>query len=220
MVGYREGTRASFGQQGLDRVRAATEELAALGCSAVMITGTPPFLLQGPQFESDWCAELEATLKRPVITPTLPHVYALRALGAKRIAAATYYNDDLNEAIVRFFGHYGIETVVLGGLRSDEASEELYSMPLLSLDAVSYRDVYAYCKNQLIESGESVDALYINGSGWEAAPAIHYLERDLDMPVVWAQAANIWYAYHRLLIRNDVSGFGTLLETWPAVPQL
>lgn len=220
MVGYRSGTRTSFGDQGLDRVRAATEELAELGCSAVMITGTPPFLLQGPEFEQEWCAEMEARLGRPVITPTLPHIYALKALGARRVAAATYYNDDLNQGIVRFFAHFDIDVVLLGGLQSGEPSEELYSTPLLSLDAVSYQDVYAYCKDGLVATGEDVDAIYINGSGWEAAPALRYLERDLDVPTVWAQAANVWYTYRRLLIRNETQGFGRLLEEWPPLPSL
>ena len=57
-----------------------------------------------------------------------------------------------------------------------------------------------------------VDALYINGGGWDAAPAIDYLERDLKIKVVWALAAEMWLTYHILKIENPVPGGGVLLS--------
>jgi maleate cis-trans isomerase len=57
-----------------------------------------------------------------------------------------------------------------------------------------------------------VDALYINGGGWDAAPAIDYLERDLKINVVWALAAEMWLTYHILKIENPVPGGGILLS--------
>jgi hypothetical protein len=56
-----------------------------------------------------------------------------------------------------------------------------------------------------------VDAVYINGGGWDAAPAIDYLERDLKIKVVWALAAEMWLTYHILKIENPVPGGGVLL---------
>ena len=49
-----------------------------------------------------------------------------------------------------------------------------------------------------------VDAVYINGGGWDAAPAIEFLERDLKIKVVWALAAEMWFTYHVLKIDNPV----------------
>jgi maleate cis-trans isomerase len=57
-----------------------------------------------------------------------------------------------------------------------------------------------------------VDAVYINGGGWDAAPAIDYLERDLKTKVVWALAAEMWLTYHALKIENRVPGGGMLLS--------
>jgi maleate cis-trans isomerase len=57
-----------------------------------------------------------------------------------------------------------------------------------------------------------VDAVYINGGGWDAAPAIDYLERDLKIKVVWALAAEMWLTYHTLKIENPVPGGGMLLS--------
>jgi maleate cis-trans isomerase len=57
-----------------------------------------------------------------------------------------------------------------------------------------------------------VDALYINGGGWDAAPAIEFLERDLKIKVVWALAAEMWFTYHALKIDNPVPDGGMLLS--------
>jgi maleate cis-trans isomerase len=57
-----------------------------------------------------------------------------------------------------------------------------------------------------------VDAVYINGGGWDVAPAIEFLERDLDTKVVWALAAEMWLTYHTLKIDNPVPGGGMLLS--------
>ena len=57
-----------------------------------------------------------------------------------------------------------------------------------------------------------VDAVYINGGGWDAAPAIEFLERDLKIKVVWALAAEMWFTYHVLKIENPVLRGGMLLS--------
>jgi maleate cis-trans isomerase len=72
-------------------------------------------------------------------------------------------------------------------------------------------DVYRHCKRALAKM-PPVDAVYINGGGWDAAPAIEYLERDLKTKVVWALAAEMWLTYHILKIENPVPGGGVLLS--------
>jgi maleate cis-trans isomerase len=79
------------------------------------------------------------------------------------------------------------------------------------LDEVSHMDVYRHCKRALANM-PPVDAVYINGGGWDAAPAIDYLERDLKIKVVWALAAEMWLTYHILKIENPVPGGGVLLS--------
>jgi maleate cis-trans isomerase len=90
-------------------------------------------------------------------------------------------------------------------------SSGLYATSLMALDEVSHMDVYRHCKKALAKM-PPVDALYINGGGWDAAPAIEYLERDLKVKVVWALAAEMWLTYHMLKIENRVPGGGVLLS--------
>lgn len=90
-------------------------------------------------------------------------------------------------------------------------SSGLYTTSLLALDEVSHIDVYRHCKRALATM-PPVDAVYINGGGWDAAPAIEYLERDLKIKVVWALAAEMWLTYHILKIENTVPRGGMLLS--------
>ena len=102
-----------------------------------------------------------------------PHAIALQTLGARKVAVATYYGNELNQAIVDYFSRFGLQSELMPGLSMTGESSGLYTTSLLALDEVSHMDVYRHCKGALANA--SVDALYINGGGWDAAPAIEYL---------------------------------------------
>lgn len=210
-VGFRRGEAEGF-LQGLSRAEQLAMELKEVGCDIIVVCGTPPFLLKGLDFEREWGAELSSRTGLPVITPMEPHAIALKALGVRKVACATYYHNELNQAIVDYLARFEIEALMMGGFSLAGEGEALYSTPMMALDEVSFMHVYRYCKRGLARVGRAVDAVYINGSGWDAAPAVELLERDLGVKVVWAQAADMWLTYHKLGISNPVSGYGSLLS--------
>jgi maleate cis-trans isomerase len=210
-IGFRSGQRQGF-LEGFKRAEELAVELKEVGCNIIVVSGTPPFLLKGLDFERQWASDLSKKIGLPVVTPMQPHAIALRTLGVCKVAVATYYGDELNQAIVGYFASFGIESVVMQGFSSGGQGEGLYTTPLLALDDVSYMDVYRYCKRGLQQAGTSVDAIYINGGGWDAAPAVELLEHDLKVKVVWALAADMWWTYHKLAISNPFPGYGNLLS--------
>jgi maleate isomerase len=209
-IGFRSEKREGF-LEGFQKAEALALQLKDVGCDIIAVSGTPPFLLKGLDYEREWAAALSARIGLPVVTPMEPHALALQALGARRVAVATYYGDELNQAIVTYFARFGIESVLMPGLSARGEQAGLYTTSLMALDEVSHMDVYRHCKRGLTGM-PSVDAVYINGGGWDAAPAIEFLERDLQIPVVWALAAEMWLTYHRLRIENTVPGGGALLS--------
>jgi maleate cis-trans isomerase len=210
-VGFRSGQRETF-LQAYERAEQLAEQLKEVGCDLVSMSGTPPFLLKGLDFEREWAAALSRKLGLHVVTPMEPHAIALEALGVRRVAIASYFGSELNQAIVDYFARFGIQSVVMPGLRLTDHDEGLFSTPLLAMEHVSYQDVYRHCRLGLQESGASVDAIYINGGGWDAEPAIELLERDLRLKVVWALAAEMWLVYHLLAISSPMVGLGSLLS--------
>ncbi len=210
-IGFRTGERHKF-VTGFERAEQLAMDLKEVGCHIITISGSPPFLIKGLDFERQFAADLSRKTGLPIVTAVEPHAIALKAMGVRKVALATYYRDELNQAIVNYFSRFGLESVVMPGLDFSGKSEDLYATPLMALDEVSYMDVYRHCKRGLLQSGASVDAIYINGGGWDAAPAIELLERDLKVKVVWAIAAEMWLTYHKLAISNRITGFGSLLS--------
>jgi len=107
-IGFRRGERAQF-TAGLDRAVELALELRDLGCDAVVVSGTPPFLLGGLDFERRWGQDLARRTGVPVITAMEPGAIALQTIRARRVAVATYYGDELNQAIATYFDRFGIE---------------------------------------------------------------------------------------------------------------
>jgi maleate cis-trans isomerase len=210
-IGFRTGRKQGF-LEGFERAEEIAVHLKEVGCDIITVSGTPPFLLKGLDFERQWAKDLAKKIGLPVVTAVEPHAMALQALGVRKVAIATYYGDELNQGIVDHFSRFGLESTVIQGFDFRGQKEDLYTTPLLALDEVSYMDVYRHCKHGVQQAGTSVDAVYINGGGWDAAPAVEMLERDLKVKVVWAMAAEMWLTYHKLSIYNPRQGAGSLLS--------
>jgi maleate cis-trans isomerase len=209
-IGFRSEKRESF-LEGFTRAEELAVQLKEVGCDIVSVSGTPPFLLKGLDFERQWAADLSRRIALPVLTPMEPHAIALKSLGVRKVAVATYYGDELNHAIMSYFSRFGIEAELMEGLSRGGEGSGLYTTSLRELDEVSYIDVYRHCRKALLKM-PPVDAVYINGGGWDAAPAIELIEADLKTKVVWALAAEMWFTYHALKIDNPVPGGGLLLS--------
>jgi len=210
-IGFRSEKRESF-LEGFKRAEELAVQLKEVGCDIIAVSGTPPFLLKGLDFEREWAAELSRKIGLPVVTPMEPHAIALQTLGVRKVAVATYYGDELNQAIVNYFGCFGIQSELMPGLSISGESAGLYTTSLRALDEVSSMDVYRHCRRGLLNMSGSVDAIYINGGGWDAAPVVDVLERDLKIKVVWALAAEMWLTYRKLRIDNPIPNSGSLLS--------
>src|SRR5918992_3642769 len=89
-IGFRSEKRESF-IEGFKRAEELAVQLKEVGCDIISVSGTPPFLLKGLDFERQWAAELSAKIGRPVVTPMEPHALALQALGVRSVAGAPHY---------------------------------------------------------------------------------------------------------------------------------
>jgi maleate cis-trans isomerase len=210
-IGFRRSDRETF-VNAFDRAEEIAEDLVAVGCTAISIGGTPPFLLKGLDFEREWRQRLSERTGLPVITAMEPHAIALQAMGVKRAAVATYYGDELNQAIVAYLARFGIEGELMGGFSLEGQGQGLYTTNLQALDDVSWVQVYQYCKRAFQQLSRPVDAIYINGSGWDAGPAVSLLEADLKVKVLFAPAASNWFTYETLAIHHTAEDCGEILR--------
>ena len=211
-IGFRTSDRQTF-EGSFERAAELARDLKSVGCDLVVVSGTPPVLLKGLDFEREWADRLAQSLGIPVISQMAPHALALQAMGIKRVAIATYYGDELNNAIIAYFRRFDIDGVVLGGFQlGPAASSALYTTSLQDLDDVSHIQVYRYCRQGFLRVSGAVDGLYVNGGGWDAVPAINALEADLRTKVVFAGAAEMWLAFRTLSIDLRGEDCGALLS--------
>ncbi len=82
-IGFRSEKRESF-LEGFKKAEALAVQLKEVGCDIVSVSGTPPFLLKGLDYERQWAADLSAKIGLPVVTPMEPHAIALQTLGARK----------------------------------------------------------------------------------------------------------------------------------------
>src|SRR5262249_8567494 len=156
--------------EGFKKAEALAMQLKEVGCDIIAVSGTPPFLLKGLDYERQWAADLSAKIGLPVVTPMEPHAIALQTLVVRKVAVATYYGNERMQGIVNYSSRLGRKSELMPGLSLTGKSSGLYTPSLLAWDEVSHMDVYRHCKRALANM-PPVDAVYINGGGWDAAPA-------------------------------------------------
>jgi arylmalonate decarboxylase len=93
----------------------AAQYLAGLGVDAVMVIGTSLTFYRGADAHEELMAKLRAATGLPVSTMSQAVVDGLRSFGARRIAVATAYADEVNARLQAFLIAKGFEVPALEG---------------------------------------------------------------------------------------------------------
>ncbi|HWP58369.1 MAG TPA: hypothetical protein VNL14_10805 [Candidatus Acidoferrales bacterium] len=202
-VGIRAGTEEEF-QEALAIAERKVIKLAQLGANVIMIMGAPPAMVRGHGADRRLAEELSEKCGVTVLTATIAQVEALRALGVKKIAGITYFQDDLNRKFAKFLQDEGFDVAAMRGME----------VPFNDAGKIPADEIYVFAKKAFIDAG-SADGLYMLGAGWHNLPVIELLERDLKTVVVSSIPAQVWATQKRLRIHAPVQGYGKLLEELP-----
>jgi maleate isomerase len=179
--------------------------LASLHCDTISIEGAPPFIILGPDGESELIGGWTQKYKTDMFTSSQNQVNVLRAMKIKKILGVTPFGADLNKSYANYFEACGIAVVAMEGI--DVAFQAIQDVPS--------EFIYSFIKKKFLEHA-AVDAIYILGSPLDALGIVATLEEDLGVPVVQPTAARIWEIQRRLHVRQPIKGYGILLETLPA----
>ena len=82
-VGFRRSDRQTF-ENAFERIEQIADDLKSVGCQLISLSGTPPVLLKGLDFEREWRDRLSQKIGLPVVSQMEPHALALVALGVKK----------------------------------------------------------------------------------------------------------------------------------------
>jgi arylmalonate decarboxylase len=187
----------------IDKTTDFCRAFKAEGASAVVMMGTSLSFYRGRAFNEQLTAAMrEATGGLPVTTMSTAIVEALRAVGARRVAVATAYANDINQRLSYFLIEEGFDVASLEAL-GVVAVDDLWSITSDDLADLGHR---------AIASAQGADALLISCGGLRTLPVTVALESSYRIPVVSSAIAASWSAMRLIGHSGKVPGYGRLLE--------
>ncbi|HEY2987866.1 MAG TPA: hypothetical protein VGL11_09070 [Candidatus Binatia bacterium] len=187
----------------LERLEEATVDLAETGADFIILGGSPIFTRLGPGSDREVAARLEAKVGVPVAAGMTCEVEALRHMNIRKVVVATPYPDPLTQRVADFLTASGFEILRAEGLRV-ERNADLGELP----EHAAYK-----IAKRLYFSAPEADGMFLPCNRWPTAGIISLLEQETGKPALSSGLCNIWYALHRLRVREKIEGYGKLLAT-------
>lgn len=130
-------------------------------------------------------------------------VAALRRLAASRIAIASRWSDQLNNALVSYLTEANIKVLTITS--AGQWARQAFSMSIEEGVKLAFQ-----LGREAMRNAPAADALLLAGGAWRSLAAVPILEEDFGIPVVTNPIAQVW----RLIdsgIAPPVTGWGRLL---------
>jgi maleate isomerase len=187
----------------LQRIEQATIDLAENGADFIIVGGSPIFTRLGPGSDREIAAKLEAKVGVPVAAGMTCEVEAIKHMGLNKIVVATPYPNKLTERAAEFLTASGIKVLKAEGL-GIELNSELSNQPEYAAYKIG-RNVFF--------SVPDAEGIFLPCNRWPTITSVPLLEKETGKPALSSTLCNIWYALHRLHIKENIRGWGKLLET-------
>ena len=170
--------------------------------NGLIISGAPKEALNPGMWE-----QVSKALSIPVTLALRSSVAALKAFSARKILLMTPVDDRLKKMYYDYLAGFGIESYYPPQiLRAHTDAQKLTSS-----------DVEDMTRKALSEFS-NVDAIYFQGALLDPIPILEKLETELKLPIIASNPAMLWLVLSKLGLKYRIEGYGSLLETWPAVP--
>src|SRR5471030_2601529 len=192
-----------------DGILPAAKELAKRGdLDAIMVIGTSLTFYRGYEAHQELLEQLRRETGLPVSTMTEAVVDGLKSVGAKRIAVATAYADEVNNRLADFLTRSGFEVLALEGFGLFGFGEP---------GKKSEQDIIELSSKAITEAGKP-DAVLISCGGLLTLGCAEPIERRHGIPVVTSTQSAFWKAMRLAGDSGHVSGRGKMLAQSQAVP--
>jgi arylmalonate decarboxylase len=186
----------------IDEIRPAGEKLAKRGANAIVLMGTSLTFYKGAAFNDHLREMLKKTTGLPVTTMSTGIVEGLRAVGAKRVVAATAYDDEVNHRLRRFLTESGFEVLGVKGLGIEKVDD---------VNRVTQSGLLKFCTG-VRETRPTANAMLVSCGGLRTLEILAPLEKRTHVPVISSTPHAIWAGVRLLGLSGRAPGFGTLLS--------
>ena len=200
-LGIERMTPESF-DAALARIPAAAEKLAAAGAEAIELTGTSLTFYKGEAFNQQLCEMVTKATGLAATTMSNGVIDGLKAVGAKRIAVATAYNEVVNGRLRAFLREHQLEPLVITGLGIEAMAD---------IDKVTQQDLIEFGV-RVRRSAPEADALLVSCGGFRTLELIAPLEAQTGVPVISSMPHGLWAGARLVGLSGAAPGFGGLLS--------
>ena len=204
-MNFTRGTEEEFSTS-MPGYETKAAQLAKMGADLVRPSGAPPFMLLGYQREQELIASWEKKYGVPMFTSGQNHVRALRTLGIKKFAGASYFPEKMNVIFARYFTEAGFQVLAMEGI--DASFADVPNVPP--------EKIFEFMTS-IVAKHKDADGIYMLGSAWKTVAIIDRLEKEIGLPLVHAGPARCWETQLRLGLRHSIPGYGRLLAEMPAI---
>lgn len=200
-LGIESMTPASF-DAAQARIPAAAEYLARAGAQAIELMGTSLTFYKGEAYNRELREAVTRASGLPATTMSNGVIDGLKAVGAKRVAVATAYNDQVNERLRAFLLEHDIEPLVITGMGIEAMTD---------IDRVTQDDLLEFAV-RVGESAPTADSLLVSCGGFRTLELIAPLEARTGVPVISSMPHGLWAGARLVGLSGVAAGFGSLLS--------
>ncbi|MEO8314280.1 MAG: arylmalonate decarboxylase [Pseudomonadota bacterium] len=206
-LGIERITPADF-DAALQRIPAAAQRLAAAGAEAIELTGTSLTFYKGEAFNQELCDRITAACGLRATTMSNGVIDALNTVGAKRVAVATAYNEEVNSRLSVFLLEHGFEPLVITGLGIETMTD---------VDKVTQDYLIAFSE-RIYRLAPEADSLLVSCGGFRTLEIIAPLEARIGVPVISSMPHGLWAGAKLVGLSGAATGYGRLLSSGSSVP--
>jgi arylmalonate decarboxylase len=185
----------------IDKIVPAALELKKRGAAAIDLLGTSLTFYRGAAFNEKLLGDIRKATGLKATSMSNAVVEGLRAVGAKRVAAATAYNEEVNRRLNTFLGESGFEVVALKGLGLEAIGDP---------GKVTQDTLHKFSAD-VFKQASKADALLVSCGGLRTLEILAPLEKETRVPVVSSLPHSLWAGMRLLGLHVKASGYGRLL---------
>jgi arylmalonate decarboxylase len=185
----------------IDKIVPAAVQQAKAGARAIVIFGTSLTFYRGAAFNQKLIDDVRKATGLRTTSMSTAVVDGLKEVGARRIAVATAYNDEVNRRLNGFLTESGFDVLALRGLGL-EAIGDAGKVTQASLQQFSAG---------VFKSAPKADALLVSCGGLRTLELVAPLEKDCRVPVVSSTPHALWAGMRLLGLHVKAPEYGKLL---------
>jgi arylmalonate decarboxylase len=186
----------------LPRIPAAAEKLAAEGADAIELTGTSLTFFRGEAFNQQLREAVTKASGLPATTMSNGVIDGLKAVGAKQVAVATAYADEVNGRLRAFLIEHGLEPVVVTGMGIEAIAD---------VERVTQDGLVEFAA-RVRESAPDADSMLLSCGGFRTLEIIAPIEARTGVPVISSMPHGLWAGAKLVGLSGAAPGYGTLLS--------